>query len=91
MPKLIPALNIADKKRVLRDFNPENDLWILSDIKSQSFVLSQLQQKKSLKNKSCVMRAKDFWAYLLSVIHPEIRLLPRSFLNSYLSKMGQIP
>lgn len=81
MLKLIHILNITEKKRILQDFNPDNSLWVTTDIKSQLFILNQLHKNKSSINNNCITRATDFWSYLLSIIHPEQCVINRPFLT----------
>ena len=78
--ELIKIFKITDKKMILQDFNPDNSLWITSDIKSQLFILNQIQKNKFI-NSTCIMRATDFWSYLLSIVHPEKHIISRAFLT----------
>ena len=80
MLKFTEVLNTTDKKKLLQDFNPNQGLWLTSDIKSQFFVTKQLQKNNSFLANDCVKRGTDFWYWLLSLTHSKIHILPRSFL-----------
>ncbi len=82
MLELVQFLDTKDKKRILQDFNPDNSLWVTTDIKSQLSILSELHNKNNtLVKKSCVIRATDLWAHMLSTAYPEKSIVNRSFLT----------
>ncbi len=80
MLELITNLSIKDKKQLLREFDPNKSLWVTSDIKSQFFILNQLEKSHQLKNKSCIVRARDYWSQLFPISYPEYHIVPRFFL-----------
>ncbi len=84
---LITLSSTRDKNKVLREFNPENSLWITSDIKSRLSILSQLNQTGSKKN--YVLRAADFWSGLFSRVFPEHHIVPRPFLTLLYQKWAK--
>lgn len=81
MLELIQFLNTKDKRSILQDFNPDNNLWITTDVKSQFSILNELRKDKSSIKDNCVIRAIDFWTHLLSKIYPKLSITSRSVLT----------
>ncbi len=90
--ELMGFIRPADKNRLFKDFNPDNSLWIVSDIKSHSFVLEQIRQNQKVLGgdeepqssapwPKSVWRARDFWKYCLSLSRPDIVMASRSVLT----------
>ena len=78
-----------EKLKILQDFNPNNSLWVVSDIKSQLFVLHKLQNRISNIDSKCIIRAKNLWSHWLSIIYPELHIVPPFFLNLIYQKWAQ--
>ena len=89
MLELIEISQIKEKSKILQDFNPDNSLWVVSDIKSQLFVLHKRQHKISHATSKPVIRAKKLWSHWLSIIHPELHIVPPFFLNLIYQKWAQ--
>ena len=54
----IEIINYQEKNKLLGNFQPENSLWVTSDIKSRTSILNSIQQNHSiikykLRIKSC--------------------------------------
>ena len=94
--ELMGFIQPADKSRLFRSFNPDNSLWIVSDIKSYSFVLERIRQNQKVPSDqneelqtssptACwpksVWRARDFWRYCLSLACPDMVMVPRFVLT----------
>lgn len=88
MLELIEISQIKDKSKILQDFNPNNSLWVVSDIKSQQFVLHKLQHRIPDTDPKCVVRAKQLWFQWLSV-PPKQHTVSRFFLNLIYQKWSQ--
>lgn len=86
----IPALPdecIKKKKDILQKFNPDNSIWITTDIKSKVFILNQL--KLSDINTNSVMRARDFWSALLHQAYPEHHIIEQTVLTFIYSEWAK--
>ena len=81
MLNLIPFSDTTDKKRMLQGFNPDNSLWVITDVKSQTSILNELHKNNTSVKESCVIRATDLWTHMLSTTCPEKSIVNRPFLT----------
>ena len=72
--------NVEDKKKILNDFDPDKDIWVTSDIKSREFLLSKLKNQNSKTQEDYVIRAQDFWLFLLSSLDCHYQIVSRTAL-----------
>ena len=79
MLTLIPYSEVEEKEKLLKGFNPENCIWITSDIKSKWFILEYLSLLSLDKKPKNVLRAREFWIKCLKESR-DIQFLPRDFL-----------
>ncbi len=83
--------SVKDRLSVLKKFNPDQEVWVTSDIKSRDFVQQKLQTDKVHNNSnkahsSSVFRALDFWQHLLSMVELKFHVVSRNFLVFYYQK-----
>ena len=82
MLKLKTVSSFKDRCAVLSEFNPEQDIFVVSDIKSK-ITLKRLifeRSKKSFPFQK-IFRASEFWAFCLNQIAPQKSLISQTELN----------
>jgi len=74
MLKLVWMARAACQKDLWSDFDPNRQVWIVSDSKTKFFLNQSLLQRTEIINEP-VKRAKEFWKELLRQTQPDFKVL----------------
>lgn len=62
-------------KEHLKNFDPQTDTWVVSDLHTKIQVQNDLLQKYGYYREDAVLRASDFWKLIFKRNYPQIRII----------------
>ncbi len=74
MLNIINISSTIDRKNIFKDFNPESETWLVSDLKSKFEIQKILLNDRIVLPEACVFRASELWRKFLTQIRPDIRV-----------------
>jgi len=95
MLNIIELKTLGSKKTIWERFNPESDVWLVSDLKSKLFLTQELLTKRGIVMGEPVMRATELWCDLLQKTAPDYNSLSdvgsKLFARAFLKEYGREP
>jgi ATP-dependent helicase/nuclease subunit B len=86
MLKILQFSSPDGRKNLLSDFDPTHTTWIVSDLRSKFEIQQHLLKKNGHFEDHSVLRASEFWQTILRRFAPEISIVNRDFIRSWLKE-----
>lgn len=82
---MLKILRVPDRislQELIRDFDPRNETWVVSDLRSKFEIQQRLLERDRGYLDTTVLRASDLWKTLLRRLLPQTRVVSRDFASS---------
>lgn len=87
MLEILQYSSLGEKNKFLQQLDFSQSTLIIPDLSSKLYWQSYHFKKTGLPLDSQVLRAEDFWKDLLQKTHPDIRVVSRSWMSTYLKQV----
>ncbi|MFP5518520.1 MAG: PD-(D/E)XK nuclease family protein [Bdellovibrionia bacterium] len=71
-------------QEIIKDFDPNQTCWVVSDLRTKFEIQTFLLQKYGFFQDESVLRASDLWKLLLRRRYPQIKVVSEAFLRTVL-------
>lgn len=86
----LPVFSFSDRLKYLKTFNPDRDIWVVSDLVLKKRIKTALLKENACTHSGSIMRAQEFWQFLFKRLYPEFIIKSDSLiialLKDFLSK-----
>ncbi len=82
--KILKFQTFSEKESLLKDFNPSEEAWIVSDLQSKWEIQNLLLERESVLEEESVLRASEFWTRLLFRVQPEWSVVSKELFEQWL-------
>ncbi len=65
----------SDRSKLLKDFDPMTQTWLVSDLKSKAYIQNELLTTHAVLPEESLLRASEFWKRLFVRFKPEYRIV----------------
>lgn len=83
MLKVARIAQARQKAVLLKDFDPDRDLWVVSDLRSKLELQKVLMRSRAGMPADCLLRSSELWAQLLKVYSPQSLVLSRDWMELF--------
>jgi RecB family exonuclease len=84
MLQILKVFSPQDRISLLSSFDPVQTTWLVSDLRSKFEIQNSLMQKYGFFEDHSVLRANELWRLILRRSHPDMQMVSRDFLKSWL-------
>lgn len=82
MLEFLKVENPQSVNQLLKNFNPQLQTWIVSDLKSKQEIQNESIQRIGYYTDESILRASDFWALWLRRLDPVIQVVSSDFIRT---------
>lgn len=87
MLEILQYSSLGEKNKFLQQLDFSQSTLIIPDISSKLYWQNYHLKKSGLPFESKVLRAEDFWKNLLQKNHPDVRVVSRAWMSTYLKQV----
>lgn len=90
MLKLAKLTQPGDKKSFFSDFNPDQDVWVVSDLRTKLELQKEIMQGRPGIPGDAILRGSELWTQLLKIYRPRFQVVSRDWIQLFArTAMGQ--
>lgn len=87
MLEILQYSSLGEKNKFLQQLDFSQSTLIIPDLSSKLYWQGYHLEKEGLALGSQVLRAEDFWKFLLQKNHPDIQIVSRSWMSTFLQQV----
>ncbi len=84
MLEIHPIRSSQERAQILSDFDPNQETLLVSDLRSKFEMQNQIIQRQGFFEDFSVLRASELWRLILRRAQPDMRLVSKDFLRTWL-------
>lgn len=82
MLEFLKVKNPQQIRNLLKNYNPQQNTWIVSDLKSKQEIQNECIQKYGFYTDDAILRVSDFWRLWVRRLEPTLQVVSSDFINS---------
>ncbi|NQZ01378.1 MAG: hypothetical protein HRT45_12010, partial [Bdellovibrionales bacterium] len=86
MLQILPFEDFHHKRKALENFDPNNQTWLVGDLRSKFEIQKHLLKKHGFLAEDAVLRASELWAKWAFRLAPEFRIVSSDYMRGFLSQ-----